>query len=269
MIHVLHRSRVDRYFSGELEPAAVKTLFDGLWRCATCRARYERQLLLERVLPKNDPHESDRLWQSIVGSAAPEPRRAPREAHLMGRRALLALSLAVAGVVLVPALLKQPATTTPVSRGTGSAPPAPSLHLYRTHEGHSEPVHGDLHPDDGVLVAYSNPSSNLAYLMVFGVDQRGGVHWYYPAYDRTGEDPAAVRIRTNAFGVELGEEIRHPLPEGDMRIFALFLTTPHRVLETEAAVSTALAAHGGSVRDLEKLPLVDGEQTSLLLKVRP
>jgi hypothetical protein len=105
--------------------------------------------------------------------------------------------------------------------------------------------------------------------MVFAVDRRGAVHWYYPAYERQGEDPAAVLIRTNAYGVELGEEIRHPLPEGDLRMFALFLRAPHRVLETEAAISAALAARGGSVRELEKLPLLDGEQTSVLLRVRP
>jgi hypothetical protein len=40
------------------------------------------------------------------------------------------------------------------------------------------------------------------------------VHWYYPAYERPGEDPAAVQIRTNAFGVELARRFGIPSPKG-------------------------------------------------------
>jgi hypothetical protein len=271
MIHLIHRSRVDRYFAGDLGAAAIRTMFEDLWRCGACRMRYERHLLLERTLAAASAPGADRLWQSIVATseAAPEHARKDTDGHPARRRALLALSLAVAAVLLVPPLFKEPTTSTPVPRGAPGAVMTPSLHLYRTHQGRSEPVRGELHSHDGVLLAYSNPSANLGYLMVFGVDGRGGVHWYYPAYDRQGEDPAAVQIRTKAFGVELGEEIRHRLPEGDMRMFALFLRRPHRVLETEASIAAALAAHGGSVRDLESLPLVDGDQTSVLLEVQP
>lgn len=269
MIHLLHRSRVDRYFAGDLGPAATRTMFDDLWTCEACRTRYERHLLLEQTVARTNAPGADRLWQSIVATSDAAPERARKNVHPARRRALLALSLAVVGVLLVPPLSKEFTASPPVPRGAPGAAMAPSLHLYRTQQGRSEPVRGALRSDDGVLVAYSNPSSNLGYLMVFGVDRRGGVHWYYPAYDRPGEDPAAVEIRTRAFGVELGEEIRHPLPEGEMRMFALFLQRAHRVLEIEASIAAALAAHGGSVRDLERLPIVDGDQTSFLLEVQP
>jgi hypothetical protein len=269
MIHLFHRSRVDRYFAGDLGPADTKAMFEGLWRCESCRTRYERHLVLEQALAGKKAPGAERLWQSIAATAEHTTQRTTKGVDRGKRRNFLGVSLAVACVLLVPSVLKQIRTSTPVPRGGGGVRPAPALHLYRTHEGRTEPIIGELASDDGVLVAYSNPDPALAYLMVFGVDQHGGVHWYYPAYERQGEDPVAVQIRTNAFGVELGEEIRHPLPQGDLRIFALFLETPHHVLETEASIAAALAAHGGSSLKLEKLPLSDGVQTSVLLKVQP
>jgi hypothetical protein len=80
--------------------------------------------------------------------------------------------------------------------------------------------------------------------MVLAVDGRGGVHWYYPAYERLGEDPAAVPIRARALGVELGEEIRHPLPPGRLQVIALFLPAPRRVLDVERDVAAAKGSFG-------------------------
>jgi hypothetical protein len=277
MIHLLHRSEVDGYFSGTLEARAVTAMFERLWRCGACRARYERHLLLERALPGGVARGAERLWESITRTAAVGASTAAVRAGASAavapatrerrRAAILAASLAVAVVALLPFWPK----TRPefVSRGAPGVAPAPSLHLYRTRGGKSERVESEIGADDGVLLAYSNPSTDLGYLMVFAVDEKGGVHWYYPGYERLGDDPAAVAIRTGALGVELGEEIRHQLPTGDLRMFALFLPRPRRVLEVEAAVASALAARGGRVRDLAEIPLPEGEQTSRLLTVRP
>jgi hypothetical protein len=272
MIHLFHGARVDRYFSGTLESNEIATLFEGLWRCAACRALYERHLILERLLPGRDAVGTDRLWRSIVGTTRLSTTTSDRPiVRYSGvRRAVLALSLATGAIVLVPRLLKSPGGTAPVPRGAvDTVLPAPTFHLYRTRGGSSERVDGELRADDGVLVAYSNPSSDLSFLMVFGVDSQGGIHWYYPAYERLGQDPEAVPIRTRSLGVELGEEIRHELPLGDLRMFALFLPNPRHVIEVEGVISGALAAHGGSVRALDRLPITDGEQTSVLLEVRP
>ena len=101
--------------------------------------------------------------------------------------------------------------------------------------------------------------------------RRARVHWYYPAYEQPGQNPAAPAIRTHALGVELGEEIRHALPVGPLRMVALFLRRPLRVKEVEDVVSEAWRSHGGSVTALETLPLPseDGEQLSRLLEVTP
>ena len=126
-----------------------------------------------------------------------------------------------------------------------------------------------MHSGDGLLFAYSNPLPTLTRLMVFAIDEANGVHWYYPAYVRAGEDPEAVPIITGAIGVELGEEIRHALPAGALRVYALFLPEPHRVLEIEGLAAALARAPGGAVAAEVKFPLAGCAQTSIPLRVSP
>jgi hypothetical protein len=287
--HFLHGSLVDRYFSEPLGPEALSLMFERVWSCGRCRRRYERHLLFERARPDGDARHDERSWDAIARAAGAAPAgAAAASAAAQGARApsrrgfaILTASLAAAVALALPFIPrhvlqgepvpppKKGIQSEPVPRGAvGVEAAPPSLHLYRTREGRSEALQGELRAGDGVLVAYSNPSSDLGYLMVFAVDAAGGVHWYYPGYERLGEDPAAVPIRTRAFGVELGEEIRHELPRGELRMFGLFLPRPMRVLEVEALVGRAFA-QSGSPRTLERLELKEGEQTSMLVEVQP
>jgi hypothetical protein len=266
MIHLLHGNEIDRYFGGARDAATIRLALANVSRCGRCRRRYERHLLVERVLP-DAPAAVDRLWETIAASAGgPEARAASR--GFGGRAALLVA--AVAGVVLVSGPSRRATEPQPpVARGgeTG-APAAPTLHVYRNVGGRAEPVAGNLRGHDGLLVAYSNPS-DLGYLMVFAVDGSGGVHWYYPAYARLGDDPAAVPIRARALGVELGEEIHHDLPVGSLRMVALFLPEPRRVLDVERAVAAALARAGGALDKLAGLAAPGGVEVAQSLQVVP
>jgi hypothetical protein len=278
MIHALHVHQIERYFAGTLRPAAVTDMFRRLWSCGACRIRYERNLLHERVLPDGEARQQQRLWQSILASSRPEAplgAASPTAREVVGRpfrpSALVGAS-ALAGVLLLVAVGAHLKTVSePVARGTtGEVAGAPTVHLFRTVGDHrTEAVTRTIHADDGILVAYSNPGAELSYLMVFAVDAQGAVHWYYPAYEQPGQNPAAPAIRTRALGVELGEEIRHPLPVGPLRMVALFLRRPLHVEEVEDVVSAAWRSRGGSVAALETLPIGDGEQLSSLLDVTP
>jgi hypothetical protein len=283
VIHALHVHQIDRYFAGTLRPAAALEMFGRLWRCRACRTRYERHLLHERALPDGDARRQERLWESIVGSARTDVPEAPLRSARASRsfrsfRPFRPLSLLGAGafaglllLVSVGAYLKT--VSDPVARGPAAMEVgAPTVHFFRTvGDRQTEPVAGTIHPDDGILIGYSNPGTELAYLMVFAVDVQGAVHWYYPAYEQPGEDPAAPSIRTRALGVEMGEEIRHALPLGPLRMVTLFLRRPLRVQEVETLVSEAWRSRGGSVIALDALPLPagEGEQLSHLLEVRP
>jgi hypothetical protein len=278
MIHALHVRQIDRYFAGSLHPAAVTDMFRRLWRCGACRLRYERHLLAERALPDGDTRPADRLWRSIVASAdtaaasSPAALPTPPASGRWFRPSALVTAGALAGaLVLVGIGTRGRIVPAPVARGGDAEDPgAPTVHLFRSVGEHrTEPVAQTVHADDGILIAYSNPRAELSYLMVFAVDIRGDVHWYYPAYEQPGQNPAAPAIRTRALGVELGEEIRHALPVGPLRVFSLFLRHPLRVQEVERMVADAWRARGGSVTALESLPLDDGTQVSRLLEVTP
>jgi hypothetical protein len=278
-MHLFHASQVDRHFLGSLPRAASSKLFARLGRCAKCRARYERHLLFEAALPDRASRGEDRLWQVILGSAAARGAEQPAAAHVMSlprswllRAAIPAFAAALATALLLSVPRPELASTSaPVARGTAvEATGAPSLHLFRTVGEHeTELVTRTIRRDEGILVAYSNPSSDLSYLMVFVVDAEGGVHWYYPAYERLGDNPAAAPIRTRALGVELGDEIRHALPPGPARMFALFLLRPRLVNEIERIVGETWRAHGRSLAAFEALPFIEGQQTTRLLEVTP
>jgi hypothetical protein len=272
MMHLLHGrtiGHIDRYFGGARDAATIRGAMRRVGRCDACRDRYERHLLFERVRPADTAPAGDRLWQSIQASAAsavPAPRVTSARAGL--------LIAAFTGVALLaaPALRTRHDTAGEgafVARG--GAPDAavtPALHLYRNLGGQAQAVSGTVRAGDGLLVAYSNPS-DLAYLMVFAVDVKGGVHWYYPAYERLGDDPAAVPIRARTLGVELGEEIRHVLPAGAMKMVALFTPQPRHVLEVERAVGAALARPAAGAEPLAELAGPDGHTLVVPLEVAP
>jgi hypothetical protein len=233
------------------------------------------------MLPDGDARAQDRLWGSILASASagahPIPtaaRPAPDVRRRVFRPSMLVGAGALAGALLLVTVGARVKTIpAPVARGTiAEEVAAPNVHLFRSVGEHqTELVTQTIHADDGILIAYSNPGTELSYLMVFAVDVHGGIHWYYPAYEQPGQNPAAPAIQTGVLGVELGEEIRHALPVGPLRLFALFLRRPLRVEEVEGMVSEAKRSDGKAVTALERLPIPngEGEQLSRLLDVTP
>jgi hypothetical protein len=231
MSHALAHRRIDAYFEGRLGPASEARMRRHLGRCADCRARYERHLVAEAALPDGERRGEDRGWQGIL-AAAQVPAARPRR----GLVPALVLAGAAALVVIVP-LARRPSE--PVERGgpAGTALGSPAVHLFRSLPGgKAAPVTDRIGAGDGWLIAYSNPGTDARWLMVFAVDDACAVHWFHPAYEHAGENPAAVPIRTGENGVELGEEIRHQLGPGRLRVFGLFLREPLKVLVVEDVV---------------------------------
>src|SRR5262245_3479774 len=263
MWHALVRRRIDRYFEGLLGPPVEARVRRHLGRCADCRARYERHLLAEAALPDGERRAGDRGWQGILAAAQALPERRARALI-----PALTLAGAVALVVLVPYARRTPA---PVERGgpAGAAPGLPAVHVFRSLPGgKSAPVTDRIGAGDGWLIAYSNPGTDARWLMVFAVDEACGVRWFHPAYERAGENPAAVPIRTGENGVELGEEIRHALRPGRLGVFGLFLREPLKVLAVEDAVRARCAA-GAPASPCAPLAVTAVHQTCQPLVVDP
>jgi hypothetical protein len=270
-IHVLATRRLDRYFERGLGPRGEAALRAHVAVCARCRRRYERHLLLEAALPGGTARLEGRLWRGIAGRSAAPARPRPR-AVWAGAGLLAAAGAAAAGVALAPAAL-DPARPAALERGPApGVEPAielpPALHVFRAAaDGRGDPLApgGRLGPDDGVLLAYSNPGARHGWLMVFAVDDRGEVFWYYPSFERAGEDPEAVPIVRGRSGVELGEEIRHALRPGPLRFHALFLEAPARVSAVEALVRAGALDRPGAASGA----LAGARLESVALEVAP
>jgi hypothetical protein len=263
MWHALTRRGIDRYFDGRLGPSSEARMRRHLGGCADCRARYERHLLAEAALPDGQRRVEDRGWQGILAAAQAPPARRSRIAV-----PVLALAGAAALLVLLPQLRRPPA---PVERGgpSSGAPTGPELHLFRALPGgDSAAVSDRVRAGDGWLVAYSNPGTEARWLMVFALDDACRVHWFYPAYERSGENPGAVPIRTGENAVELGEEIRHPLQPGRLSLVGLFLAQPLDVLAVEAVLRGHCRA-GASWSACAPLPLPAVHQACRPLAVDP
>jgi hypothetical protein len=111
---------------------------------------------------------------------------------------------------------------------------------------------------DGLAFSYRNPPDTRAtHLLVFAVDQRGRIYWFWPAWTDAASDPQALAVPAGDAPVELAEAVRHPLPPGRLTVHALFARRPYRVREIEAAVVA------------QELEALDGVLVSQPLEVLP
>ena len=191
-----------------------------------------------------------------------------------------------AGPLTVAALLAVWALThasRPVPVGT-SAPPAPAknkrsrapavqlwVHATRRAEGAPDPIRlvAEL-PDEETQEISLRDSIQFGYrvrgprhALILGVDEMGGVHYYYPS------DPALLpTARADAATEEtlvrpaVDVAARHHI--GLLRIFGVFSTTPIDASQLAQAVQAVTA----DLTDTRRLP-VTGEQASGLFRIVP
>jgi len=90
---------------------------------------------------------------------------------------------------------------------------------------------------DALLFTYTNRGREpFDFLMVFAVDARGEVYWYYPAHLDATADPGSIAIAAGANSVELGDAVRHRLPAGPLKLIGLFSRAPFTVPAIERMV---------------------------------
>ncbi|HET7542632.1 MAG TPA: hypothetical protein VFK05_22330 [Polyangiaceae bacterium] len=98
-----------------------------------------------------------------------------------------------------------------------------------------EPLGATLSRNDGLLFSYTNLGQKpFDYLMIFGADAAGEVHWFYPAYESTAQNPVSIAIAHGRANAPLGELVQQDLAEGPLVLYALFTKQPLSVLEVEA-----------------------------------
>lgn len=90
-------------------------------------------------------------------------------------------------------------------------------------------------PGVALVASYHNVASAPAFLMVFGRDVRGELHWVYPGFEDAKKDPESVRLlplqarQVLPDGVALDD-----LPAGELELVCLITREPLHVSQIES-----------------------------------
>jgi hypothetical protein len=219
---------VERHFRGtggnEVELRAH------LSRCPLCRAYYGRRLLVAQ-LDAFSLGPEHRL--AVALGLAPPARR--RLVHLW-------VPLAATALVL---LLVLPRLLAPTEfRARGGAPEfarggAPELWVYRfSSSGAVEPERGEIRRSDELAFAYRG-SAEARFLLVFGRDEHGHIHWYHPEWTDASLDPASVPISADSARHELPAAISHALDGTELVLCGVFSRRALHVRDIERQLERA------------------------------
>jgi len=216
---------VDRHFAGTISIARERALRSHLGGCEPCRRRYHRHLILEAALPR------------ALGAR----RRLARGLGLAHRRRVLPALLLIATTCAFALVMRSGTTPEVTARGASLGDGVVGFRIRGATHAELQPA-DELAPADELSFAYRS-SGEHGYLLVFAVDARGRVYWYYPAWIAPGAPPAAIAIRPAPELVELPEAIRHDVTADRLWIYAAFVDRPWTTAEVEARIG----AGGGPI----------------------
>lgn len=221
----------DRHFAARITPGEESALREHLPDCDACRERYRRHMVYAELVPGR-PRMAERLALGLgVGPATPAaaPERLPPRWtwFVTWAAAAACLALLVTGQVL------RRSDRDFGVRGLASDGAGAALEIYRvTGDRTTKPTDGWMAAGDELAFAYRNPTG-FTRLMIFGVDDRGGIYWFHPAWTDASQDPVAVPISAGVGPFELPEAIRHQIRGGRLHVVALFTNTTASVRALE------------------------------------
>lgn len=278
------REELVRDVDGELSVNRHRELEHHLQQCAACaRTRQDLLRMVDRIQPDEGEFEDPELVEGIMRALpppgatdpAPEPRAWWRALRVGVPALAAAAALLVAGSWWLadrrPAEPGEPAARGRpefVPRGGAADDPERwvALEIF-SKPAPREPYRAagqSIGADGALAFAYRNVGGRYRYLMIFAVAGDGRIYWYYPAYERAGDDPSSVPIEEGRH--KLPDEVEHDLRGGALRIVGLFSREPLRVSAVERAVSAALA-RGGGLSHLGRLPFAGSGQASRIVQV--
>lgn len=118
-----------------------------------------------------------------------------------------------------------------------------------------------------LVVSFSNVDPAPAYLLAFALDDRGEVHWVYPAFLDPRDDPASVRLDASVVQRTLPEAVTlEDVPAGSLRFVLVVTRDPLRVSSIESAPPSARAPDALRARwpeaRVDELPVTFGPALS-------
>jgi hypothetical protein len=229
-----------RYETGELTLDQAGGLDAHVANCDLCaRSRATlRQALADLAAPEGGgPAFVDRVREAAKLTTVETP-----PAHARPWRWTIASALAAAAIaaLVVWSFDRRgvlPMNETLQARGGASAQALPPAYgrvlLFRAGRLQPVPTQG-LSRDDAFAVMATNRAGSPRFLLAFGLDAQGEVHWFYPEYRDRESPPDAVEIAPDPEDRVLGQLVApEGVPSGPFRIATAIFPYPIRVTDVE------------------------------------
>jgi hypothetical protein len=250
-----------QFIEGDVSQLRAREIAAHLEGCAHCTAQIgSLRSTIDALATDSEEHEGLDLVPSIhraIAQGGRPPARSGRP-HLSRRPVVVAvMSLAAAAALVVAVLPREGDEFRRKGNVAGASTAAGAgIKPYVVRGSEAAPLANRLSPEDALLFAYSNSGeAAFSYLMIFALDERGEVFWYYPAYTDAMTDPAAISITAGASEVILPEHVRQSLQRGALVIYGLFSHTPVRVSTIEAWAKELVANGAWQARSPAVPPL--------------
>jgi hypothetical protein len=248
------------YLEGEVTASEARAIAQALGESADLRRRFE-QLghIRETLRTSNSELDAIDLVPRIHRARSALGKHRP-----LARRRWAPIAAVAAGLSLVAGGAFWKAGSDAEFAAKGSIPSVfeqdrwAGVQIYRVNGERAPELLGPrVSNREALLFSYTNLGPRpFGYLMIFGVDAKGEVRWFHPAYETLGSDPASIAIEKGRANVLLPEQIRQDFAGGPVTIYALFTQRALRVLEVEAW----LRAHRGKTT---ALPIEDASLQAL------
>ncbi len=242
---------VAAFFDGGLSSETTAQVDAHVQTCATCEAQLRSmQMNTTRLRTMAERTSAD---PALVARIQARLRHARYT-----RKGMQWLTFAAASIALfvVSSGLWQRA---PEFQGRGGIPSAlknkVGVQIFaQSKSAQTRPLHQNdkIAVGEGLSFLVRNRTGQPFSLMIFGIDRKGAVHWFYPSYQNADENPRSTTVAPTP--------IEQPLPEvvapadaapGTLRVVSIFTTTPLTV----RAVESALRESQNNIHALEKSTL--------------
>jgi len=223
------------YLEGEVTASERAAIDSELEESASLRRTLEELESLRSLLAAPAPELESvdlaaRVQNTLRRPAAATDVRTPLAAPFSRRSRVAALGFALAAALGAVAFVAQRSGGPDEFRAKSNASPElearrwAGVRAYRVVGQNSpEPLGATLSTSDGLVFSYTNLGTHaFRYLMIFGVDAKDDVRWFYPVYMTAEENPESVPIERGRANVALGDVVQQDFAEGPLALYALF-----------------------------------------------
>ncbi len=231
----LTEERILAVIDGGVAPNDLVAIDAHLAGCAACRAlRLELEELIDDVAATPERELDAHVAQVMARLEEPRATPSAREASLGNKRNAtprwmvgsgVAAALALAASIFLVVRGDHQAASEFTARGVASNDHSLArdvgvqlLTLGAEHTLEAVAPDARLAATASFTGAYTNLRDAPAYLLLFGVDSAGDVHWLYPAYVSTHDDPSSAVLAPSRIEVSMPTSVVLEAPASSVQV---------------------------------------------------